>query len=155
MVVACRIASVAGIFVIIALVSTPLLHWRRRHCCAIIFANRRHRDCRHPCRCQTQLSIAVATCHRHSRIKTPSHHRLSVVHCCRRMLPRCHCHRTSPPPPPPPPLPAAATAGHYHHHHHRHLRCRTPCCPLPKKEATAAPTPAYHRQHQCEIVYKS
>ncbi len=43
LVVACRVASFAGIFAIVAPAPMPLSHWRRRRCCASIFANRRRR----------------------------------------------------------------------------------------------------------------
>ncbi len=42
-----------------------------------------------------------------------------------------------------------------HHHLHRHHCGQTCRRSLPKKEATAAAPPAYQRQHQCDIVYKS
>jgi len=41
------------------------------------------------------------------------------------------------------------------HSHHCHHCCQTHQCPLPKKEATAAPPPVYQWQHQRENVYKS
>jgi hypothetical protein len=55
---------------------------------------------------------------------------------------------------PPPPL-SLPPGRHRLHRLHRHHRGQTFCCPLPKKEATAAAPPAYQRQHQCQNVYKS
>jgi hypothetical protein len=42
-----------------------------------------------------------------------------------------------------------------HHGCHRHHGGQTHNCPLPKKEATAAPPLAYQWQHRLENVYKS
>jgi hypothetical protein len=54
--------------------------------------------------------------------------------------------------PPQPLLPLPLPPGHYRRHHHH---CsQTHHCPWPKKEATAAPPPVDHQQHQCENVYK-
>ncbi len=46
--VACSVASVAGVFAVVAPAPTPSLHWCHRCCCAGIFANRRRRHCRCP-----------------------------------------------------------------------------------------------------------
>ncbi len=53
--------------------------------------------------------------------------------------------RRPPPPLPLQPLPPSC------HHRHRHHHGRTHHCPLPKKGATAAPPPAYQRQHNMEM----
>jgi hypothetical protein len=55
---------------------------------------------------------------------------------------------------PPLPLPPGPHCHRRHHRHHHH-RGPTHRCLLPKKESTAAPPPAYQRQHQSENIYKS
>ncbi len=111
LVVACHVASVAGIFAIVALAQMPSLHWHCCHCCAGIFAKPllplpmsiAAIKCRHQSPLPTATSIVE--CHLPLAIVLP------VVHGPRRMLPRCHCHQMPLPPPPPPPPPAAAAAG--------------------------------------------
>ena len=75
LVVACRVASVAGIFAVFAPAPTPSSHWCRHRYCASIFANRRHCHCRRP------LPPSNAAVNRRSHPPPPQSNYISLSPC--------------------------------------------------------------------------
>jgi len=97
LVVACRIASFAGVFATVVPAPMPSSNWCPRHCCASIFANHRRR----PPQLQSSMPPSNAAVNRGHHPPPPQSNYISLY------PPR--------PPPPPlrrrrPPLPPAATA---------------------------------------------